>query len=84
MSDSIKDAFKKREETKSEGFSLLAAFGRKDESDEDMGNKVNISNDQPPGAQWLSGRVLDSRPRRRGSSLTSVTVLWSLSKTYSS
>ena len=42
MSDSIKDAFKKREETKSEGFSLLAAFGRKAESDEEMGNEVNI------------------------------------------
>ena len=42
MSDSIKDAFKKREETKSEGFSLLAAFGRRVESDEDMGNEVNI------------------------------------------
>ena len=34
------------------------------------------------GAQWLSGRVLDSRPRGRGSSLTSVTALWSLSKTH--
>ena len=29
------------------------------------------------GAQWLSGRVLDSRPRGRGSSLTGVTALWS-------
>ena len=46
MSDSIKDAFKKREEPKSEGFSLLAAFGRKDESDEDMGNEVNIFSPQ--------------------------------------
>ena len=27
------------------------------------------------GAQWLSGRVLDSRPRGCGLSLTSVTVL---------
>ena len=27
------------------------------------------------GAQWLSGRLLDSRPRDRGSSLTGVTVL---------
>ena len=34
------------------------------------------------GAQWLSGRVLDSRPRAAGSSLTGVTALWSLSKTH--
>ena len=27
------------------------------------------------GVQWLSGRVLDSRPRGRGLSLTGVTVL---------
>ena len=27
------------------------------------------------GAQWLSGRMLDSRPRGPGSSLTSVTAL---------
>ena len=31
------------------------------------------------GAQWLSGRVLDSRPRAAGLSLACVTVLWSLS-----
>ena len=35
------------------------------------------------GAQWLSCRVLDSRPRGHGS-LTSVTALWSLSKTHPS
>ena len=29
------------------------------------------------GAQWLSGRVLDLRPRDRGSSLTGFTVLCS-------
>ena len=34
------------------------------------------------GAQWLSGRVLDLRPRGAGSSLTGVTALWSLSKTH--
>ena len=34
------------------------------------------------GAQWLSGRVLDSRPRAAGWSLTGVTVLLSLSKTH--
>ena len=34
------------------------------------------------GAQWLSGRVLDSRPKGRGSSLTGVTVFWSLRKTH--
>ena len=34
------------------------------------------------GVQWLSCRVLDSRPRAAGSSLTSVTALWSLSKTH--
>ena len=34
------------------------------------------------GAQWLSGRVLDSRPRAAGSSLHGVTALWSLSKTH--
>ena len=34
------------------------------------------------GAQWLSGRVLDSRPKGPGSSLTGVTVLWSLRKTH--
>ena len=33
-------------------------------------------------AQWLSGRVLDSRPRAEGSSLTGVFVLWSSSKTH--
>ena len=33
-------------------------------------------------AQWLSGIVLDSRPRAAGLSLTGVTVLWSLSKTH--
>ena len=32
------------------------------------------------GAQWLSGRVLDSRPRAAGSNLTGITAL-SLSKT---
>ena len=36
------------------------------------------------GAQWLSGRVLDSRPRAAGSSLTGVTALWSLRKTHPS
>ena len=30
--------------------------------------------------QWLSGRVLDSRPRCRGLTTTGVTALWSLSK----
>ena len=35
------------------------------------------------GAQWLSGRVLDSRPKGRGFlSLTGVTALWSLSMTH--
>ena len=34
------------------------------------------------GAQWLNGRVLDSRRGAAGSSLTDVTVLWSLSKTH--
>ena len=34
------------------------------------------------GAQWLSGRVLDLRPKGRGSSLTGVTALWSLRKTH--
>ena len=34
------------------------------------------------GAQWLSGRVLDSRPKCRGFNLTSVNALWSLSKTH--
>ena len=34
------------------------------------------------GAQWLSGRVLDLRPRGRGFSLTGVTALWSLGKTH--
>ena len=34
------------------------------------------------GAQCLSGRVLDSRLRAAGSSLTGVTALWSLSKTH--
>ena len=38
----------------------------------------NFSN----GAQWLSGRVLDSDRRAAGSSLTGVTALWSLSKTH--
>ena len=32
--------------------------------------------------QWLSGRVLDSRQRAVGLSLTGVTALWSLSKTH--
>ena len=32
------------------------------------------------GAQWLSGRVPDSRPR--GGGFTGVTALWSLSKTH--
>ena len=32
------------------------------------------------GAQWLSGRELDSRPRAAGTSLTDVTALWSLSE----
>ena len=35
-----------------------------------------------PGAQWLSGRVLDSRPKGQRLSLTGVTALWSLSKTH--
>ena len=34
------------------------------------------------GEQWLSGRVLDSRPRAAGSSHASVTALWSMSKTH--
>ena len=34
------------------------------------------------GAQWLSDRVLDWRPRAVGSSLTGLTALWSLSKTH--
>ena len=35
------------------------------------------------GAQWLSGRVLDSRPRGRGfEPHRRVTALWSLSKTH--
>ena len=34
------------------------------------------------GAQWLSGRVLDSRRETAGSSLIGVTALWSLSKTH--
>ena len=33
-------------------------------------------------AQWLRGRVLDSRQRAAGSSLTGVTALWSFSKTH--
>ena len=33
-------------------------------------------------AQWLSGRVLDSRPRAVGSSPTGVTALCFLSKTH--
>ena len=37
---------------------------------------------QLKGAQWLSGRVLASRPRAAGSSLTGVTALWSLRKTH--
>ena len=34
------------------------------------------------GAQWLSGRVLDSRPKGRGFEPHGVTALWSLSKTH--
>ena len=34
------------------------------------------------GAQWLSGRVLDSRPKGRGFESHGVTALWSLSKTH--
>ena len=33
-------------------------------------------------SEWLSGRMLDSRPRATGSNLTGVTVLWSMSKTH--
>ena len=42
-------------------------------------NHVN-EEEKTDGVQWLSVRVLDSRPR--GSSLTGVTALWSLSKTH--
>ena len=45
-------------------------------------NKVLRISCQIRGAQWLSGRVLDSRPRGRGLSLTGVTAFWSLSKTH--
>ena len=38
---------------------------------------MNIA-DSIEGAQWFSGRVLDSRPKDR----TGVTALWSLSKTH--
>ena len=38
--------------------------------------------DKVEGAQWLSGRVLDSRPRAADSSLKGVTALWFLSKAY--
>ena len=34
------------------------------------------------GAQWLSDRVLDSRPKGRGFEPHPVTALWSLSKTH--
>ena len=34
------------------------------------------------GAQWLSGRVLDSRPRGHMFEPHRVTALWSLSKTH--
>ena len=34
------------------------------------------------GAQWLSGRVLDLRPRGHGFEPPGVTALWSLSKTH--
>ena len=34
------------------------------------------------GAQWLSGRVLDPRPRAGGSSITGVIALWSMSMTH--
>ena len=37
----------------------------------------SVANNKGQGAQWLSGRVLVSRP-----SLTGVTVLWSLSETH--
>ena len=48
VSESIKDAFKKNEESEPKGFSLLAAFGRKDsDSEEEIGNisedELNIS-----------------------------------------
>ena len=47
-------------------------------------NEYGNTTGQPmtQGAQWLSGRVLDSRPRGTGSSLTGFTALWSLSKTH--
>ena len=41
-----------------------------------------ITRDKVEGAQWLSGRVLDSRPRAADSSLKGVTALWFLSKAY--
>ena len=34
------------------------------------------------GAQWLSGRLLDSRPRGRGFKPQRFIALWSLSKTH--
>ena len=40
------------------------------------------SNQTNMGAQWLSGRVLNSRRGAAGSSLTGVTAFWSLSKTH--
>ena len=42
-----------------------------------LGDFFVISHDiyQSMGAQWLSGRVLDSRPKATGSSLTSVNAL---------
>ena len=43
---------------------------------------MNIA-DSIEGAQWLSGvECLTRDPRTAGSSLTGVTALWSLSKTY--
>ena len=42
---------------------------------------MNIA-DSIEGAQWLGGRVLDSRPKTADSSLTGVTALWSLGKTH--
>ena len=45
-------------------------------------SKSHAHKQERMGAQWLSGRVLDSRPKGSGSSLTGVTALWSLSKTH--
>ena len=39
-------------------------------------------NDHGKYGRECSGRVLDSRPKAAGSSLTGITVLWSLSKTH--